>query len=214
MKRPKPTKQLIIELVGNNQGLISSVYNGLNETPLNNFYPHLDLDEAIAFSASSWKNRKKKSEIFKEVVESGNIYDIFKEANNIGFPWLNKYKDVSERLIEKHDKLNPFKGRCLEERLGQVSPEAVERLRDQLMEDVNQYVFECQYRDAKIARGGDNHKLNILTFQNFYPGKGKIVPAYAGEIVKMLSNKVYNPLDDSVKERLEEQKPGEQLELF
>ena len=220
MERPKPTKQLMIELTGGNQGLLSSIYNGLYETPLNEFYPHLDLDEAIAFAASSWKSREQNTYAFQKAINSNNIYNIFKEVYKIGFPWLNTYKNISEGLTQKHNKLNPFKKQNLEERLNQIPQTAVEKLKQELQEGVNEYVFECNYQNRKRARWGDNYKLKILGFQSVYPKKGKIVPAYASQIAKMLSryDSSYNSFEEKTTTTTTSQEPkteiGEQLTLF
>lgn len=99
MERPKPTQQLLIELCGENQGLIGSLHHGLYEVSLKDFYPYLDLDELVAFATSSWKSRESRQEI-----GSGSVYDIFNQVFKIGFPWLNKYKKISPDLREKHEK--------------------------------------------------------------------------------------------------------------
>ena len=188
MKRPKPTKQLILDVTGENQALISSLHHGLYETSLRNFYSVLDFDELVAFAASSWKARERRTLSPHLLVPNEDVYNLFSTVYQIGFPWLNKHKYLSSEAIrKKHKKMNPFQKRDLEDRLHQVSPEAVQHLKRQLQEPVNEYVFECQYHQRKAARGGDNHRLEIMTFQNVYPKRGKIVPAYASEISRMVS---------------------------
>jgi hypothetical protein len=188
MERPKPTKQLLIELCGNNQGLISSCHHGLYEASLAEFYPHLDLDETVAFAASSWKSRQvSPTELADFLGSQVEAYDLFSEVFKIGFPWLNKSRDISPELKQKYEKLNPFDGKDLRARLESVQPEKVEKLKERLRDRVNNYVFECQYQDAKMARGGDNYKLVPMHFQAVYPRKGKIVPAFASEVARMIS---------------------------
>ena len=75
--------------------------------------------------------------------------------------------------------------------MGEVSGEAEALLRQRLAEPVSEYVFECQYQGRKVERHGDNYKLEIMTFQNVYPKSGRIVPAYAAQISKMLRS--YDP---------------------
>ncbi len=201
MERPTPTKQLIIELCGEDLNLINSAHHGLYETSLNNFYPCLDMDETIAFAASSWKSRERNHYSFTKKIESADIYEIFTEVFKIGVPWLKKHKNVSEDLRTKYERLNPFKGDNLRERLGEVSAVAGDILRQQLLEEVNEYVFECQYHDRKMARGGDNHKLELMHFQPVYPNKKNIVSNFASEIVRMFSTKYpaeYITLDNKV----------------
>ena len=189
MIRPKPTKELIVELTGGNQGLITAVHHGLYETSLSKFYPHLDLDEVIAFEASSWRSRKENSTLFEGVVHLSNIYTLFNDVYQIGMPWLNKHKRISEELKPLHRQLNPFKGKDLRERLESVDLQAVENLKEKLQEDVNKYVFECQYEDAKMKNEprGENFGIELMRFQPVYPEAGKIVPNFAKEISKMLS---------------------------
>ena len=197
-KRPAPTKQLLIELTGSNQDFISSVHHGLYETPLNAFYPHLDLDETIAFAASSWKSRQKDPCFFKNLNfrVGEDIHRLFSAVYEIGFPWLNKHKDVSDELRKKYDRSNPFNGRNLKQRLERVDPVGITRLKERLKEEVNDYVFECQYYNTKMARGGDNYKLEIMGFQPVYPKRGVIVPNFASEIARIFRNypDSYKPL--------------------
>ena len=124
---------------------------------------------------------------FRDFVNDSDIYSIFSEVYKIGAPWLNKHKNISQKLQGKYEELNPFEGKNLKSRLEQVNPQAVVNLKLKLSEDVNEYVFPCQYQQRKSARGGDNYKLEIMNFQNVFPKAGKIVPAFASEIVKQLS---------------------------
>ncbi len=191
LERPRPTAPLITEVCGGSneyQGLVESLHHGLEETPiLKQFYPHLDFDELVAFAASSWKKREGEYLKFSHFLEgSHSAYQIFSEIYRIGFPWLNKNKAISPEQQIKHEKLNPFHGRDLEERLNEVTPEAVKKLIHQLQEKPCEYVFDCQYYDQKALRGGDNYKLKPMHFHNVYPKRGKIVPAYAAEIARIL----------------------------
>ena len=196
MERPKPTSRLITEVCGEDNTLISSFHHGLYETPLNEIYSNLNFDELAAFAASSWKSREKKNSNFGAVVNGGDIYRIFDEALGIGMPWLNRYKKISSTNAVAYDKLNPFKGHTLQARLGRVEKDSIDKFLKNLREDSSVYVFEVNYGREKALRGGDNHKLVPMTFQNVYPKKGKIVPAYAGEIRRILSGypTSYEPL--------------------
>ena len=188
MERPAPTKQLLIEICGGNQGLISSIHHGLSESPLNQFYPVLDLDEVIAFAASSWKSREKDQQGFANTINRlPNAYALFSEVYKIGFPWLNKRKNVSLGLKPKYDLLNPFSGKDLGDRLGMVDTEDVEELKKRLLEPACEYVFQIQYHQRKMERGGDNYNLIVMNFQSVYPKAGVIVPKFASEIVRIIS---------------------------
>lgn len=185
--RPKPTKQLLIELCGGNQGLIGSVHHGLSEVPLNEFYSNLNLNETIAFAAGSWDTRHRSVHNLGQNIDARSVYDIFSEVFVVGMPWLNGSKRISPELQGKYGHLNPFQGRNLRERLQRVPPEAVKKLKQRLSEEVNEYVFDCQYQGRKAARGGDNYKLEVMHFQNAYPKSGRIVPAFAVEVARMIS---------------------------
>ena len=187
MKRPRPTKQLIIEVSGGNQPLIERVHHGLYETSLGSFYPWLNFDEVIAFELGSWDIRSKRSPMVVELADVMDIYDIFSNVFRRGFPWLNRFKNVSDKLKRKHEEMNPFE-RNLRNRLEQVDIKDMEILKKKLMKKANEYVFECNYYNRKRERGGDNYKLVNMAFQNVYPKKGKIVPAFASEIVRLMKN--------------------------
>ena len=67
-----------------------------------------------------------------------------------------------------------------------------------LKKETKEYVFECQYQEAKVRRG-TNQGIEIMRFQNVYPRRGKIVPAFASEITRILAKypKEYKPLEVS-----------------
>jgi len=187
-KRPKPTISLISDVCGKNHILTESLHHGLAElNALAEFYPWLNLDELVAFAASSWKARSKNDQNVLSVFGNHAVYDIFSSVFRIGFPWLYKYRRISEKKKQQYEKLNPFNNENLQVRLQQVDSVAIEQLRHQLQEPVSEYVFECQYEEAKKKRRGDNHRLVNMDFQLAYPRKGKIVPAYAKEIAKIIS---------------------------
>jgi len=188
MIRPKPTKELIIEICSGKTGgqrFIEHVHHGLIETPLSDLYPVLDLDELIAFEAGSWQLRNNNG--LRINTQTSDVYDIFSHIFNSGFPYMNKNKEISEKMKDKHNKLNPFRGRDLRPRLETINQDSISNLRKSLQEETNTYVFECQYHDTKRARGGDNYKLEIMRFQNVYPKRGTIIPAYATEISRIVS---------------------------
>lgn len=191
MKRQNPTKQLIIEVcTGKNipgaQRFIECVHHGLKETSLSNFYPFLDLNEVIGFEAGSWQARFRND--FRLDIEKADIYDIFSYVYGIGMPWFNKHKEVSENLNPKYERLNPFKGKDLMSRLEGIGQEHILKLRSDLQEETNEYVFECQYQERKRERKGDNYKIEIMYFQPVYPKSGKIIPSYASEIASIISS--------------------------
>lgn len=186
-KKPNPTVKLITELTGANNDLLGCIHHGLAEVPLNLVYSHLDLDEALAFAASSWRARDKHFEKFSSFAGTAGLYGLFRDVYAIGMPWLNKHKRISEGMKPRYDKLNPFQRRNLADRLGTVDEQASASLRRNLQRPVTNWVFECQYHDAKKKQGGDNHNIHIMGFQNIYPRQESIGQAYAAEIRRILA---------------------------
>jgi hypothetical protein len=188
--RSRPTKKMLLELTGGNQTLIGSAHHGLFETSLKEIYPYLDLDEAIAFAASSWQSRDRDIKGFRKTLDNvglfEGIYDVFGDVFKIGMPWVKKHKNIPEEMKEKHKKLNPYGGKDLRDRLEAVENGAIPRLVDKLREETNTYVFECNYMEEKMARGGTNYKLEPMHFQNAYPKKGVNTVNYAAEVARMI----------------------------
>lgn len=207
MKRPKPTEQLIVETCGENLTLISSLHHGLYEVSLARVYPHLDFDEAIAFAASSWKEREK-NPAYAHIVKVEDTYEIFNQVLLAGIPWLRKYREMSAQLQPRLAGLNPYKGRDLGGRLARLDLAAVEALRSDLARPVKTYVFECQHDDTKRSRGGDRD-IVVMGFQNAYPPTKKkghgvyerqfrgMIGRFGAEIAKMFSKypQEFDPLD-------------------
>ncbi|NQU98011.1 hypothetical protein HQ533_00955 [Candidatus Woesearchaeota archaeon] len=195
MHRVAPTQELIMQLCGGNQELVTSMHHGLYETSFGAFYPHLDLTELLGFAASSWKGREKGDSMLG-FLYGHSEHQIFSHVLQIGTPWINKHKNIQEEQQERYNRLNPFNGQRLEDRLARVSNFDVEKLKSELAEGVNEYVFEIQYQNRKAQRGGDNHKLEIMHFQNVYPKRGRIVPAYVAEVNRKIKDlpREYQPL--------------------
>jgi hypothetical protein len=187
-QRAMPTRQYVTELTGGNQGLIESLHHGLAETPsLRAFYPFLNLNELVAFAASSWKSRDLKSADFAGIVEkTGDAYQIFNEVFKTAFPWLRQNKIISPELTHLDIALNPFNGKKLAERLDSVPAGVVPAFLNELSAETNKWVFECQYDNAKRAQNGSNLGIRIMKFQNVYPKSGRIVPAYVTAVARIL----------------------------
>lgn len=185
-RRKLPTRQLLLELCGSNSDLLGSTHHGLYETPsLRNVYPFLDLDELVAFAASSWRSREKNPN-FKHHVEHDTLYDLFSHVYQIGFAWLNKNRRISQYRQNLYEELNPFNGRDIKARLSSVQEQLDEKLRCELARPVHDYVFECQYQEMKALHGGDNSNIEIMEFQAVYPKRENIASAYAAEVSSMV----------------------------
>jgi len=202
-QRARPNKGLILEICGSNPRFISSVHHGLYETPLQDFYTNLNLDEALIFEAGSWSLRNSRDAEFRNLIRTERVYDLFNRINNEGFPVLNRNKRL-QKWKEKHEQLNPFRGRNLRERLERVDSTDIRELIEKLEQPTKTYVFECQYHDTKMARDGDNQGIEIMRFQKVYPKKGNIVPAFASEIARILGEYPthYEPVSKPQKTRI------------
>lgn len=185
MRRPAPTKNIILQLCGADSYLLSCFHHGLYETQLQEVYPYLDLDELAAFAASSWKGREREGDSFAARTASMSPYELFSDVYRIGFPWLNKHKAIIN--APRYESLNPFDGKNLKVRLNQVPEDAIAKLRQSLEETVNSYVFDCQYQEAKAWRGGNNHKLVVMHFQSAYPNARTNGPNFAAEVSRIIS---------------------------
>jgi len=212
MERPQPTKQLVIELTSGKKGrsnLVRAAHHGLYETSLNGLYSDLNLDEVIAFAGASWQLRDEDLRSFAAFVRSSDIYDIFNKVNQDGFPWLNGNKRISKEQKDLYDRLNPYKGMPLRERLERVDPEAVGSLIDRLQQDTNQYITHGQLNNPRTARtegGKDRITMDLLPT---HPKKGQTVQHYAAEVARMLRSypQGYEPLDGSRPQPVRQQLP-------
>jgi len=193
MPRPKPTKQLLIDLVNGYQRNIEKLHHGLYECPLTYFYGNLNFHEALAFAAGSFKLREEKK-LKEDFIKNADIYEIFKLANKKGYPLTNHSNSIAQKssLKKRFEGLNPFEGNTFRDRLYNVPKEDSDLLKERLEKRVNKYVFDCQFDSERIKMNklfnneGFNELVN-LWFQQKYPKRGKIVPAYASQIAKMIS---------------------------
>lgn len=202
MERPKPDSNLILEVCGNNYSLLSSICFGLKETPLKEFYPYLNLEEALVFAGASWGNRKEQPEFYKKIIENPNsikkqqltlfenieiinnqdiVYSIFNETFKEGFRWLRNKNRISDEKLEKYNKMNPFYNIPLKERLNKVNDEDIETLKKKLLIPTKNYIFEKDYCGGTY----DKNRV-VMNFQPVYPSKANIRKNFALEIMRTL----------------------------
>jgi len=181
MNRHTPGKKFLAELFGDNERLMREAHHGLLETPLQDFYPHLNLDELLVFEAMSWELRNHRDSRFAEIVSSGSIYNIFNYTFEKGFASLNAHKKLSDESQILYQKLNPFRGRNLEARLARAPQESVEQLRGSLQNPTFTYVSEYRYQNSSNREG-----LSIAKALG-YGIKDKRFAAYIKDIAEILA---------------------------
>lgn len=186
--RPKPSEKYLFELCGGRQGLLQAMHHGLYETPLNNFYPFLDLEEMLVFAASSWKAREQDITSVRQLITFSHKPEIFCQTFEIGDSWLYKWKNLSPESKTESEILNPFKRKNVVERLSQVREQDWMILTDRMSKMVNEYVFGYQYNKRFRQRGGDFHGLELMDFQSYYPSKKHNSPKFAKEIARILAD--------------------------
>lgn len=191
-RRLRPTKGLVLSMCGEKSGLLSSVHHGLSEVSLKDFYPHLNFEEVVAFAIGSWNARNHDLADFRGFLKGAKgTYDVFSMVNDITYPELKRSQRMNGDLKGKYARLNPFRGRSLELRLARVGERAVKKLFEELNEETNEYVFECDYRG--------NRGLVLMRFQTAFPRSGKVAPNYAAEISRLARDypQEYEPLEDA-----------------
>ena len=209
--RGNPTGTLIVDVTGSDRNLIGSIENGLYEIPIREFYPHLDLEELLAFSAAQQMGRYRDHRNIQALIEK-NMYHFFSEMMGIGIPWIRRHKDFStDRREEQYSKLNPYKGKDLRARLRRVEKPARIKLKKALLEETRTHCFEKEYDRIKRERRGDNWGLRVMDFQqNAYPPSKRngpvqfqrqwktMITSFSREIARKLRNypKQYYPIEN------------------
>ena len=122
-QRARPTRELVRELTGCNEWLLSSMRHGLVETPLYDFYPNLNLSEALMFAAASFERRRSNSDHVRRDIEPLDAHELFRWA--YGKPvYVNERQEQDRRYknpfqwlnTHKSSKLNGISHTPLEER--------------------------------------------------------------------------------------------------
>ena len=202
---------------GHNSQYLDFVYRGLHELSsstkaIDKLYQYLNLDELLVFARDSWLIRARNSldykidSDFKLETKQKSMYEIltstFKEDSfqhidgfykgivKKGFGYFAKRRLISEKNERKYQKLNPYIPKTLEARMNlfeKEEPKACNEIKELLSKPVMEYVFECQYHLAKMARGGNNHGISIYGFQPVYPNKKVNSKNFANQIRKIIS---------------------------
>jgi hypothetical protein len=217
MHRPKPTKRLILQT---GYSLVESIHHGLAEVSLKEVYRHLNLEETLAFASASWKLRDQDLRRARGIADQATcVYDLFREIYH-GSPVFAIIKSNLSRLspenVRQYGDYNPFPPTSLQERLESIFPNAFQTLQEGLRQPARTYLFEVDYRKRESTY--ENNPLVVrMDFQSIYPRKGKVLPAYAAEIARMLRNYpiFYQPFHPHPKVSVEKpDEPKEQLNLF
>ncbi len=182
VKRPEPPKELILAVTGRNDNLIRAAHHGLFETTLREFYPHLNLEELLAFAAGSWKMRRRYPETFAEFVSNHNIYKIFTKVYQDSKYGMNQFSRHRKRAKkhELYEIFNPFKKKDLSARLESVNQDDVEILKEQLQRNV------CRYL-CNPPKSGNIEDGAVVIFPYDCPDKNTRVIRYADKITKIIS---------------------------
>ena len=188
-KRPAPTINLILEMLGEDSKLLKKTYKGLNEVSLRGLYPNLNLDEAIAFAAISWGDRWRDIRQYSKEVDQMDLYAIVNRAMGRGMAALNGAKKISEKNRSIYDRLNPFQG-GLRERLERVPEQDEAVLREAIKQPAKYYASEGQYMAGHARRNADEEgrQLVVMQFLPVYLKNANPVTVnmrYATEIARM-----------------------------
>lgn len=219
---------------GHNSQYLDFVYRGLHELNSKNgaigrLYQYLNLDELLVFARDSWLMRARNSlehkidPKFELETKQKSIYEIlsdtFKEDSfqhidgfyngivKTGFGYFAKRRLISEKNERKYQRFNPYQPETLEARLNlfeSEEPKACNEIKELLSKPVMEYVFECQYQNAKMARCGSNQGISIYSFQPVYPNKEVNSKNFANQIRKYISSypkeiverERYNPISE------------------
>jgi|TARA_Y100000310_G_scaffold292645_1_gene321584 hypothetical protein len=198
LKRSEPPKDSMLELIlrvtGGNYPLITSTYCGLVEAPPDGI--DLGLNKIIVWGAATRKLREDDINSFADFVKSADIYDVFKEVYKIGFPWLNKYKEISkdpqlnrdrgisEELEQLYNNLNPENN--LEQSVRKVDSEALKTLKQNLQYPVKRHLFKSQYPHL-LERVLRDKGIAIIPLS--YPLKGKgVINQFSSLVTRMILN--------------------------
>ncbi len=199
--RPKPSERYILELarrtkidprngrtsVKISQGLLQCSHHGFYETPLDEFYPVLNLDEAFSFAAKSWYQRSEAPESVSRLTTFSDQTEIFSQIIGEGTEWLYSNRNLSPESIEEAKRLNPFDSLSLRERVSLINQEHWDVLKANLRQFVKNYEFKVNYPIALRRAGGDSSRLVRMDFQKFYPSKKYNSINFAKEIARMLA---------------------------
>lgn len=162
---------------------IESVCHGLEELPsLKYIYPFLNLDEALAFAATTWRARQKEG--FRHFVSNAPLYSIFDYVLKKMPGRVRLRKPVYSK--EAHADMNPYRGtkETLRKRLSVVSEEDFERLRSELQREPCEYDY--------VGRR-PSYPTIPMHYQVDYPtDRNTVNKKYAYEISRIFEN--YYPL--------------------
>lgn len=197
-QRPEITPEFIFKSCGKNKQILATTYGGAVETPLDKFYPWLNEEEMIAFFGGSWSIRRKQKNVFFGLDHASDIYQIFKEAFDVGFqrlryygkPWSNLSMPLPTIQREIQEELNPFKfrGDDFRARLAMVEESDVEELIERLHLPRNIYISAGR-RDFYNGTESLHSRHFVMEFQPYsFVGitTEQICFNYANEIARLL----------------------------
>jgi len=173
--------------------LIQEFYAGFREfSPSAELFNVLDGDEIVGL-CNGVRNSKKHNILDSHEIQTATPYELisFYLDKGKGMASVNKRKtplfSLSERSRKADQKVNVYNRKDLQERIEFLDRDHFDYMRNGLAEQPPyEFVFECNYRNRKMARNGDNHKLEVMHFMPVYPKKGAIKGKYAAELMRIM----------------------------
>ncbi len=194
MERPTPKKEMVNALFGEDVPLVKLACSGLMEVPLHRFYSHINFKDLLVFAIGSRYARENYLDSFIKSIENRSAYQIFDDVARIEIDGYSIFQLLGARearlpknLSKQYDKLNPYRTKDLETRLGRVDERFVRLLEGNLQKRPKEFVSEGRYINTPADRRDNLVCAGFLPMSLRGRSNREIVEAHVGQIVRLIS---------------------------
>lgn len=145
-KKCSPSKSLILTLFNSNPISLNNIYTSLDTLNFGEYFSYLNLDEFL-ISAKEIGYLKHKNKGMNKSLNLWNqdIYTIFHQLFEGGFPLYNGVKGLTESQRNHYKSMNPYSHNSFKDRINSIPEKTNEKFKELLKKELPSYITERNY---------------------------------------------------------------------
>lgn len=190
-----PSKNMLLSLFDNKNISLRNIYTSLITLPFEKYYPFFNLDELLLSAKEiGYLKHKNKGHNDSFGLWDKDVYSIFHELFLKEFSFFNGVHNLSDFHKGKYKLMNPYSRKSFKDRLGCVSSEIHQELKEGLKKENPELITEASYlrnpsahqnsgdvilEGAPCYRKQDSRQKTLKKWSNYYAGNiSKIIKDY------------------------------------
>ena len=186
-----PSKSVISTLFNNNHISLKNVYTSLDTLNLKEYYPFFNLNEFFVSAKEIGYLRHKNKGVNKSLnLWNQDIYTIFHQLFENGFPLYNGFVDLTDFQKERYKEMNPYAPNSFKERLYSIPEETHERFKELLKRSAFLYNRKNYYLNPQPHKNSGDIILYGAPAYRRNDSQSDRAKKWANYYVREISNKL------------------------